>query len=140
MSIESNIPEVEDLLSGIENYYNNEVPTLFRQLAERVLADLKAGKFKNRTGDLRRSMRTFALDTGVGVSMLDYGYFISFGVQGKNRKNALGLTEGVAQSFGVNAGYKFGQTSGKVFGIAPRNFYPLDLEQQIINILLDENG
>ena len=61
------------------------------------------------------------------------------GVNGKNRSQALGLTDGVAQVFGVNEGYKFGQTSGKVYGIAPRNFYPLDLEDEIINLLLNED-
>jgi len=136
--IETNIPEVEQAFTDIADYYEFAVPQAFKELADRVLADLKAGKFKNRTGALRRSMRTQAFDLGVGVEMLDYGYFLSFGVDGKNRKNALGLTEEVAQTFGVNKGYKFGQTSNKVYGISPRGFYPLDLEEKIIEILLNE--
>ncbi len=137
--IETNIPEVEKLFTDVADYYEYAVPKAFKQLADSVLADLKAGKFKNRTGALRRSMRTQAFDTGIGVEMLDYGYFISFGVDGKNRKQAFGLTEGVAQVFSVTEGYKFGQSSDKVYGIAPRNFYPMDLEQKIIDILLNED-
>ena len=138
-AIDTNIPEVENVIGQLEQYYNQELPQRFKALATSVLDDLKAGKFKNRTGDLRRSMRTFAVDDGVVVAMLNYGYFLSFGVNGKNRKQALGLTDGVAQVFGVNEGYKFGQTSDKVYGIKPRNFYPLDLEDEIINLLLQED-
>ena len=138
MSIDSNIPEVENVVGQLEQYYRQELPQRFKALAKSVLDDLKSGKFKNRTGDLRRSMRTFAVDDGVVVAMLNYGYYLSFGVDGKNRRQALGLPAGVASAFSENEGYKFGQTSGKVWGIAPRNFYPADLEEEIINLLLTE--
>lgn len=137
--IETNIPQVEQQYTDIADYYDFVVPREFKALANSVLQQLKSGRFKNNTGALRRSMRTEAFDNGIGVEMLDYGYFISFGVNGKNRKQALGLTNGAAGAFSVTEGYKFGQSSDKVWGIAPRNFYPMDLEQRIIDILLKED-
>jgi hypothetical protein len=137
--VETNIPQIEQQYTDIANYYDFVVPREFQKLARSVLSQLRAGKFKNNTGALRRSMRTEAFDTGVGVEMLNYGYFLSFGVNGKNRKKAFGLTEGVAGAFSVTEGYKFGNSSDKVYDIAPRKFYPMDLEQKIIDILLNKD-
>ena len=136
--VTSNIDQNIDLIEGLETYYDRGFSEDLRRLAVKVQQMMLAGNFKNRTGALRRSMKAMADGDSIIVEMLSYGWFLSFGVNGKNRKQAIGLTEGVAGAFGVNEGYKFGQSSDKVWGIAPRNFYPLDLEEQIIELL--ENG
>lgn len=134
MSIEQlGVDEVEqlilDTIGGYEVDLDRELAVLVSDLRQQLLA----GDFKNRTGDLRRSMQVALIDSGIKVSMLDYGYYLSFGVNGQNRANALGLPEEVASAFGVTEGHKFG--SSKVWGIDPRQFYPLDLELKIFNIL-----
>ena len=133
-SIDTNLPEVERYIRDLTDYYERELPAGLKQLATEVLQDLKAGKFKNDTGALRSSMRTKAFDYGMEVDMLDYGYFLSFGVQGGKYK-ALGLTDGVAQSFGVQKGYKFTSRKRRNWGIEARDFYPLDLEDKLLELL-----
>ena len=56
MSIETNLPDVERYISDLTDYYEMELPAGLKKLAAEVLQDLKAGKFKNNTGALRRSM------------------------------------------------------------------------------------
>lgn len=134
--IEDNIADIEkDILDAIGGY-EQTVPKQLATLISQVNNELKSGNFKNRTGELRRSMRAILTDQGLSVSMLDYGYYLSFGVDGKNRSSAMGVTDDVATAFGVKTGYKFG--SDKVWGIAPRKFYPLDLEERLLDILLTE--
>ena len=116
MSIDTNIPEVERYISDLTDYYETELPDGLKQLAAEVLRDLKAGKFKNDTGALRRSMRTKAFDYGIEIDMLNYGYFLSFGVKGGKYK-ALGLTDAVAQVFGVSKGYQFTSKKNRKWGI-----------------------
>lgn len=136
MSIDTNIPEVERYISDLTDYYETELPQELRQLAEEVLRDLKAGKFNNDTGALRRSMRTKAFEYGIEIDMLDYGYFLSFGVQG-GQYRAKGLTDAVAQTFGVSDGYKFTSRKRRKWGINARNFYPIDIEERLLKLLID---
>ena len=133
--VDTNIDQNIDLIESLESYYSKGFSLDLKKLARQVQQMMLAGKFKNRTGALRRSMQAMADGDSIIVEMLTYGWFLSFGVNGKNRKQAIGLSEGVAGAFGVNEGYKFCQSSDKVWGIAPRNFYPTDLEEQIIVLL-----
>lgn len=134
--ITDNIAELEQLILDTVDYYESDAVGLMARLVSDITSDLKQGKYKNRTGNLRRSIRVKLIDYNLSVKMAPYGYFLSFGVKGKKYKNAYGLTEEVATAFGKKKGSKFG--SNKVWGIKPRNFYPDDIEDQIVKILLDE--
>lgn len=133
-SIDTNIPEIERYISDLTDYYETTMPSGLTKLAAEVLQDLKAGKFKNDTGALRRSMRTKAFEYGIEINMLDYGYFLSFGVRGGKYK-ALGLTNAVAAVFGVQKGYKFTSRKHRKWGIEARDFYPMNLEDKLIELL-----
>ena len=105
--------------------------------ATQLQGELQAGNFKNITGNLRRSMSVTVDGTNVKIAMLVYGYFLSFGVDGRNRRGAFGLTEDVASAFNEPVGYRFGSRtkSNRVPGITARRFYPEDIEQTLINII-----
>ena len=136
MAIESDIQDLEREILDAIGGYTDTIPKQLAVLVSDIQSELKAGRFKNRTGNLRRSMRAALIDDSVSISMRGYGYFLSFGVNGKNRSNALGLPNEVATAFGVKEGYKFG--SNKVWGIDPYRFYPMDIEDRLIEILTQE--
>ena len=138
MPIEDNIEDLEKLILDTVGYVENDIPRKLAALVSDIQAELKAGRFKNRTGDLRRSMQVKLIDYNISISMKNYGYFLSFGVNGKNRSNALGLPNEVATAFGVKEGYKFG--SSKVWGINPYKFYPIDIEEKLLKILTEQDG
>jgi hypothetical protein len=137
MAIESDIQDLEKEILDAIGGYTNTIPKQLAALVSDIQAELKAGRFKNRTGNLRRSMRAALIDDSASISMRGYGYFLSFGVNGKNRSNALGLPNEVATAFGVKEGYKFG--SSNVWGIDPYKFYPMDIEDRLIEILTQED-
>jgi len=137
-SIEDNIEELEKEILETVGYYENDLPRKLAALVSDIQADLKAGRFKNRTGELRRSMRAKLIDNNISIDMKAYGYFLSFGVKGKNRNNTVGVPNEVATAFGVSEGYKFG--SSKVWGIDARKFYPIDIEEKLLEILTDGNN
>lgn len=137
MPVEDNIDDlINDILRESE-YVEKEIPRELVELATAIQSELQGGNFKNRTGNLRRSMNVAVDGTDLKISMLVYGYFLSFGVDGRKRKGAFGLTEDVATAFGEPVGYKFGsRTNSKyVAGIDARRFYPEDIQDLIINIL-----
>lgn len=136
MPVSSDIKKLEQEILDAIGGYTDTIPKQLAALVSDIQAQLKAGTFKNRTGNLRRSMRAALIDDSVSISMRNYGYFLSFGVNGKNRSNALGLPNEVATAFGVKEGYKFG--SNKVWGIDPYKFYPMDIEDRLIEILTQE--
>ena len=138
MPIEDNIAELEQQILDTVGYLEDDVPRKLAALVSDIQAQLKAGKFKNRTGDLRRSIKVKLMESDISISMKNYGYFLSFGVSGRNRSNTVGLPNEVAAAFGVKEGYKFG--SSKVWGIDARRFYPLDIEEKLLQILTEENG
>ena len=108
MPVEDNIDDlINDILRESE-YVEKEIPRELVELATALQAELQAGNFKNRTGNLRRSMNVAVEGTSLKIGMLFYGYFLSFGVDGRKRKGAFGLTEDVATAFGEPVGYKFG--------------------------------
>jgi hypothetical protein len=128
----------QQILSRVD-YLDKGLAGKLAVLVSDVNNKLKAGNFKNRTGNLRRSMSAQLIDNTLTVSMLNYGYFLSFGVNGKNRSNAFGITAEVGEAFGLPEGYKFGaQSSKNVWGIDPRRFYPVNIEEELINILNEE--
>ena len=137
MAIESDIQDLErEILEAIGGY-TDTIPKQLASLVSNVQAELKAGRFKNRTGKLRRSMKAALIDDSFSISMMNYGYYLSFGVNGKNRSNALGLPNEVATAFGVREGYRF--EGSNVYGIDPYRFYPQDLEERLIKILTEQD-
>lgn len=136
MPVSSDIKKLEQEILDTIGHYENDVPKQLAVLVSDIQAELKAGNFKNRTGALRRSIRVKLIDSDISISMKAYGYYLSFGVSGKNRSNVVGLPNEVATAFGVKEGYKFG--SNKVWGIDARKFYPLDIEDRIIKILEED--
>ncbi len=131
---------LDDLINSIlqeADYYEKDLPRDLVQFATQLQGELQAGNFKNITGNLRRSMSVTVDGTNVKIAMLVYGYFLSFGVDGRNRRGAFGLTEDVASAFNEPVGYRFGSRtkSNRVPGITARRFYPEDIEQTLINII-----
>jgi hypothetical protein len=111
-SIDSNMSELEALILREVDYVEKDVPLEFAKLASEIRNQLIGGNFKNRTGNLRRSIQVYEVDGNMIIEMLNYGYFISFGVNGGQQTQ-----------------------SNRVYGIDPRDFYPMDLENKLINIL-----
>lgn len=127
------IKALENEILGRVGELQNDTPRKLATLVSNLQAKLDAGDFKNRTGELRRSMQVALIDSNISIKMKNYGYYLSFGVKGRNRNNTLGLPPEVASAFGVPEGYRFG--SDKVWGISARKFYPLDVEEQLLQIL-----
>ncbi len=122
-----------DINRLIESYGDNSDLV---NLISSIQADLRSGKFKNDSNKLRSSIQVRLMDNSLSISMLEYGYYLSFGVNGRKVNNALGLTNEVATAFGVSTGSKF--DGDKIYGITPRRFYPLDIEERLIEILTQE--
>ena len=136
-AIEDNIDDViNDILNTVD-YVEKDIPRELSDLAFDLQRQLQQGDFKNRTGNLRQSMSVSASQDSLKVSMLFYGYFLSFGVDGRKRKGAFGLTQDVADAFGEPVGYKFGSKSNSkyVAGINARRFYPEDITDLVIKIM-----
>lgn len=136
MPVDHNIEELENLILDTVDYYEDDLPRRLAAFVSDIELDLKGGNYKNRTGDLRRSIQAKLIDYNISIKMLPYGYFISFGVEG-GKYRALGLPEEVRDAFGTN---KFKSKKRKAWGIRPRKFYPDDLEERLLNILTDDNG
>ena len=119
MSIDSDISKLEqDILDAIGGY-EDTVPKRLAALVSDIQSDLKAGRFKNRTGRLRRTMQAKLIDESMSISMMNYGYYLSFGVNGKNRANALGLPNEVAPATGwrSRADHRRGRTHRRGTGL-----------------------
>ena len=136
MSIDSDISKLEQEILDAIGGYEDTVPKRLAALVSDIQSELKAGRFKNRTGKLRRTMQAKLIDESMSISMMNYGYYLSFGVNGKNRSNALGLPNEVATAFGVPEGHKF--SGQNVWGIDPYKFYPRDIEDRLIEILTEQ--
>ena len=137
MAIEDNIDDLVNNILNTVDYVEKDIPSELSELAFKLQRQLQQGDFKNRTGNLRRSMSVTAGGEQLKVSMLVYGYFLSFGVDGRKRKGAFGLTEDVASAFNEPTGYRFGQkTNSKyVAGIDAFRFYPEDITDLVIKIM-----
>jgi hypothetical protein len=121
--------DINNSISGLDSGLDSQL----QALANKLESQLKSGNFKDRTGNLRRSIRVTVIDNDIKIDMADYGYFLSFGVKGKKNSSVLGLAPEVAAAFGVSEGSTFGDSN--VYGISARKFYPLDFEEQLLNIL-----
>ena len=145
MPINTNIEELERLILQQSEYLEKDVPTELTKLVGDIQQELIRGglggkkkqPFISRTGNLRRSMLTALEGSSLTIKMLNYGYYLAFGVDGKNRAGGIGLPPEVATAFGVAEGYKFG--SSNVYGIDAFKFYPQDVENKILEIL-SKNG
>lgn len=135
--IESNLDQIEVLIEDEVTRYSEVIPGQLITLVREIQSSMKGGAPVD-SGDLRRSIRVRLQDYDLSINMLEYGYYQSFGVNGRGQRGALGLPPEVAQSFGVREGYKFG--SNRVWGIRPKRFYPMDIEETIFQILLRDNG
>ncbi len=147
MMEEEGIDELSQLILDTIEYYDKGLDGKFAVLVSDINQQLLRGDFRNRTGNLRRSMRVKYIEKDeeniIEVSMLDYGFFISFGVNGTKRKLGIPINEAVSKgNFKIRyqPGHIFGSRSNpvKVPGIRPRRFYPLDIEDRIIKILTEE--
>lgn len=139
-SIEQNISDLEKLILSQSEYVEKDIPNEIVKLVGDIQQSLKLGNFKNRTGDLRRSMKVKVIGEDISISMLYYGYFLSFGVvnkRGSKSRRVFGITPEVAAAFGEPDGYKFGSQPkrGGSFGVDAREFYPTDIEERLIKIL-----
>ena len=72
-SVESDIKDLENEILDAIGGYTDTVPKQLAALVSNIQAELKAGRFKNRTGTLRRTMRAALVDNSLSVSMVDYG-------------------------------------------------------------------
>lgn len=138
MPIDDNIQDLENEILNRTEYMDKgvqkEIINFVGDLQQRlILGGTRRPGFKTRTGNLRRSMGVNLTGDSLIVSMLIYGWYLTFGVNGKKRSNAFGLSEEVAKAFGVNKGYEFG--SDKVPGIDPFDFYPRDIQDKLLEIL-----
>jgi len=139
---------LQDLMNALlqeAEYYDKDIDARFFDLSREIKDELRAGNFKNRTGNLRRSMEVYYVEgeneNAIAIEMLRYGYFVSFGVNGFKYRMGIPLTEEVQAGFGTDPytrpNYRFGDASSPVVvpGIRPRRFYPLNIEERIIEIL-----
>ena len=145
--IEDNIEDFEQYILDQIQYYDKGIDQKFSVLVSDLNQQLQRGDFISRTGNLRRSMKVKYIeneDQGIiQIEMLDYGFFISFGVNGRRRKLGIPINDAVAGgNFKIRyeSGHIFGSRSNpvKVPGIRPRKFYPLDATERIIKILSEE--
>lgn len=117
---------IQDILAVSEGMDDLTAP--LTQLAINIQNQLRSGNFQNRTGNLRRSMRTIIHDNSLTIRMLYYGYFLSFGTREGARSP---LTAEVANGFpGKQEGSFFKQPDNNS-GIAARRFYPTNIEERI---------
>lgn len=145
---EEGLDELMAALLDEADYFEKDINGLFLDLIREIKGELRGGNFKNRTGNLRRSMEVLYYqdkdENSIEIQMLNYGYFQSFGVVGFKNQSAIPLTPEVQQGFGTDPwtrpNYKFGTASIPkiVPGIRPKGFYPLDIEERIIKILNNE--
>lgn len=154
MPVTDNFDELEKLILDQVDYVEKDVPAQLSKFVSEIQLEMSKGAPVD-TGELRSSIRTIMTGYELSISMLAYGYFQSFGVNGTIQGNALGLPSVVASAFGVPEGYEY-QFKSKVisdksglpypvrkkiaeYGITPKDFYPSDIEDKIVEILID-NG
>lgn len=151
MSIESNLSELERAILAQSEYVEKGLPGRILELVAEIQLYMSRGDYTDRTGNLRRSIKTKLEDYGLSVSMLNYGYFQSFGVKGTRGGEAIGLPPEVAGAFGVNEGYKFNFRSRVIspdsglpyparkkiaeYGIKPKDFYFTNIEDKLLKLL-----
>lgn len=148
MPIDENIDELANEILKTSEYLDKGVDGELSVLLSDVYNVLYQGgrrrtPFKNRTGNLRRSFSGVRIEEDAFIiSMMYYGYFLSFGVDGFKRQNAFGIPQEVSEAFGEPLNYRFGSKHNpkKVPGIDPFDFYPENIQERLINIYNKEFG
>lgn len=126
---------VEDIDDAANETLRRELARLAQRYYQRMSS---TNTFRDRSGDLRRSMfADVSEDNVLTIGMLFYGYFLNFGVKGREaRRSTFGVTGEVADAFGIQTGKNFGPSR---FGIDARNFYPRtlldDLDGIVANVI-----
>ncbi len=64
--------DVNNSINGLDNDLGNQL----QALASKLESQLKSGNFKDRTGNLRRSIRVAVIDNDIKIDMADYGYYL----------------------------------------------------------------
>ena len=119
---------IEEILNTAEGM--DDMDSVLTQLAIDIQNQLRRGRFTDRSGNLRRSMRVFVENNTLKIRMAAYGYFLSFGTRDGAKSP---LTTEVASIFnkGENETSFFNQPDNNK-GIARRSFYPTNIEQRIL--------
>lgn len=132
--LEDAIADLEaQILEAVGDDLQDDINVDLVNLAGQIRSRLLAGDFENRSGALRRSMVASVIgDNALRISMLFYGYYVSFGVKPKRTE---GLPLEVAEAWGRDEGSEFGPSK---WGIKARNFYPQDLVEQVLEIIADD--
>lgn len=145
--IEDNIDDLVNQILRETEYLDKGIDGQFANLVLDIKQQLYNGDYVSRTGNLRRSIQVKMIEENdqmfMVISMNDYGFFISFGVNGKKRKLGIPINEAVAGGnfkLRYEPEHIFGSKSSPVIvpGIRPRKFYPLDVQERIIKILTNE--
>lgn len=146
--IDDNIEEFAQLILNEVNYLDKGIDGKFANLVLDIKEQLYNGDYRSRTGNLRRSIQVKYVEKDdekyVVIQMTNYGFFISFGVNGFKRRLGIPINEAVAggdfKLWKYKPGHIFGSLANpvKVPGIRPRKFYPLDVENRIMKILTNE--
>ena len=121
---------INDILTVSEGV--EDITPELTQLAINIQRQLRAGRFNDQTGNLRRSMRAFVQDNSISIRMLYYGYYLSFGVR---PSTASPLTQEVASVFRGKSEGSFFSRNDENSGIAARRFYPTNIEDMIVDRL-----
>ena len=133
VAFEGDVDDVmNDILAAAEGL--NDTNQVLTQLAINIQNDMRSTRgFTDQTGNLRRSIRAYVQDNALTISMLYYGYFLSFGTR-NNSKSPLTAEVASALTPPKVEGSFFKQPDNNA-GIASRGFYPTNIEEQIVAIL-----
>ena len=138
--IDLDLSELDEMVSALESQILDSVDNMEDEvngelidLAHEITQQLRAGSFNNQSGNLRTSMLAAVVnDNTLAISMLYYGYFLSFGVAPSNR--TFGLTPEVASEFrGKATNNIFQRKQGA--GISAFDFYPRNVITSVNTIL-----
>ena len=138
---DSELEALQREILGVVQDLPDDLTERIALLASDVRQELLNGNFRNRTGNLRRSMATVYDGYSLRIRMLYYGYFLSFGVvnrAGSTIRRTFGLSAEVAGAFNKDEGYIFGtgaRVPERTYGVDARDFYPRDISERIINII-----
>lgn len=155
------ISQIEETIGGFKEGINVDLANYVAELKQHMIS----GDFKNRSGDLRRSMSASIIDEyAIQISMIYYGYYLAFGVDIRKQtgKRTFGVSPEVADALNAtgigtkinnNGDWKFGQASksNRVFGINARgtsspspnsnsnSFYPDNVLDRLEEIIKNKN-
>ena len=127
---------VEDMMDEILAISNglDDLNPILTQMAIDITREMQTtGRFEDRSGNLRRSMMAYVEDNALKIRMLYYGYFLSFGTR-EGSQNPLTAEVAIALNPEKAPGSYFNQPDNNA-GIAARGFYPIDIQDMLIDRL-----